>query len=880
MPMRSAIFLLYFLSGASALIYQVVWVRLVGDAVGHTTYSAALVTSVFIGGLGVGSYVVGRSIDRVPRADARQPLMLYGRVEVFVAVGGFVLALVLPALADWMPATTYSADGAGWWRPSPWSRMLVYGVAGVLIAPMSLLMGSTLTLLIRYALAGGVAESGWRIGLLYGINTAGAAAGALLTDFALVPQLGLFQTQLVAVALNLVAGLGASFVGRTLPGGGALVAVSARQAAPIAVDGRVRALAVALFCSGFAAMAIEIIWFRHLISVLGGYRSIFSLLMTVLLVGLWLGAMAGGLVDRRTRRPLSSFIVAQTLFIVSVLAFLPLGTQELYASAAVAVLPEHVTASVATKGWLETGAALKLIVVVVGLPSFFMGFAFPLANAYVQRVDSTIGQRAGALYMANTTGNVLGALAAGFVMLPVLGVQLSVVTAVGVAALGLLPVLTVSEDVGMRKTLAVCFPVVLGSLVGWSILPPTYLLEASKPPLDPARGQLLTWSEGINETLAIEEVYGEKLRLITNGHSMSTTRMTAQRYMRFMVHMPLLHVDSPSDVLVICFGVGNSLHAASLHPTVERMHIVDTSANVLEHASYFSYVNQNVLQDERVRVVVDDGRHFLRHQPNERFDLITLEPPPITFAGISSLYSKEFYQTASERLKDGGILSQWLPIYQVPAPVALSMIRSFVDVFPDAVLVSGSWTELVLMGRKNRRIEFHPEEIRDRLRRAPAVLADLNRISIGDRTHMLGSFVAGPRTLDEVSRDAAPVTDDDPRLEYAFVTSKSWTMVSAALFQPRSVAAWCPDCAEQLSDGERAALGAYLDISKEIYRSAAFRDLRKFYSLRIKKTPLPLPLDEEPYRSVVANSRYLRGWINESGWAAPGINTGASGGGE
>ena len=152
--------------------------------------------------------------------------------------------------------------------------------------------------------------------------------------------------------------------------------------------------------------------------------------------------------------------------------------------------------------------------------------------------------------------------------------------------------------------------------------------------------------------------------------------------MRALAHIPLLMMDDPASVLVIGFGVGNTTHAATLHPSVRRVEIADLSRSILEHASYFENANHDVLKERRVNVFVNDGRQHLQIQNPDTYDLITLEPPPISYAGVAALYSKEFYELARSRLTARGYVSQWLPTYQVPTQTALSMIRAFIDVFP------------------------------------------------------------------------------------------------------------------------------------------------------------------------------------------------------
>ena len=272
--------------------------------------------------------------------------------------------------------------------------------------------------------------------------------------------------------------------------------------------------------------------------------------------------------------------------------------------------------------------------------------------------------------------------------------------------------------------------------------------------------------EGVNEVVSVIESRDTGRQLYTNGHAMSSTSLAAQRYMRALAHIPLLSMDRPETALVIGFGVGNTTHAITLHPTIRRVEVADLSRLILEHAAYFRDANHDVLRDPRVVVFVNDGRQHLRMQVGRPYDLIVLEPPPIAHAGVGALYSREFYQLARAHLKPGGFISQWLPAYQVPPDTTLAMIRAFVDVFPRAVLLSGTQQELLLLGTNASRIEIDPDRVARALTEAPAVRDDLQRIGLATIKDILATFVAPSRTLQQATIDESPVTDDRPKQEY------------------------------------------------------------------------------------------------------------------
>jgi predicted membrane-bound spermidine synthase len=823
------IYLLFFLSGFSGLIYQIVWVRVFGNVFGNTIYSASTVVAIFMLGLGAGSYVAGVWADRRYEAAPESLLKTYGYFEIAIAALGLVIALVLPQLGAVSAAlSSYVQEPSGWFVLSAMSYAARAAMAIVLLMPITLLMGGTLTVLIRHLVRSDVDAGGWRIALLYGINTAGAALGALLTDFTLVPTAGLFGTQMVAVAFNVVAGAGAWYLTRpgvrlrpeTTKKTRKKPLVEAASSVRVETDdtssGDRRAViltSLALAMIGLAALGMEILWFRHFTILLGGFRAVFSLLLTLILLGIGIGSLAGGAVHRRVGRPAELLMAVQALFVVSTLAGLasayvnainndPIGVPRAGPAAAVS------SAVSMAGGFSELWFNAQPMLLEVALPALLMGFSFPLANAIIQRAERSVGRRAGALYLANTVGAVGGSLITGFVLLPSLGLQQSAMVLMIVATLAMVPLLVSSSRLGVGPlAVGIC------AVVAWLFLPSDYiLLRALGPP--PANERRLIVDDGLTELIAVTERDGRGRTLHTNGHAMSSTQPLSQRYMRALAHIPLLSMERPETVLVIGFGVGNTTHAATLHPTVRDVALADLSRDILTHAGYFAEANANVLSDPKVAVHINDGRQHLQMQPPGSYDLVVLEPPPIAYAGVSALYSREFYELVRARLKPDGYISQWLPAYQVPNETALAMVRSFVDVFPQSVLLSGAEADLILLGVNGDRIEIDPSRMQTALMRAPAVRADLARISMSAPHEIVGSFVGSARTLADATRNVPAVLDDRPLQEYGVRSMLNFGHgVPESVVDLRSVGEWCPRCfVNGAPAGPAAPLPLYLEL--------------------------------------------------------------------
>jgi len=825
--------LLFFLSGISGLVYQVVWVRELGTSFGATIHTTSLVVAIFMLGLGAGSYLVGCWADRRYAHAPDSLLRAYGSIELVLAGLGTAIAFTLPHLDPLVARySSYVKDAAGWFVLSRMSYVTQGAIALGLVGPSALLMGGTLTLLVRHTVRADVESAGsWKIALLYAVNTAGAAAGAFLTDFALVPGAGLRTTQLVAVSLNVVAGGGAFLLSRAPHTVSAWRRSSQRAAAGPPAGGRdVLPPSVgawtsgALLLSGFAAMGMEVVWLRHFTVLLGGFRAVYSLVMTILLAGLGAGALAGGIVTRafglarngQVARPAQAFMAVQALLVVAVLAGL--------ASNSAATIQ-------AGRGAIAFWYNARPMLLEIGLPSLLMGCSFPLANAVIQHAERFVGRRAGLLYLAGTAGAVCGALVTGYVLLPRFGMQGAAAVLALAAGVTLAPLYatssydTSSSSPASRRnamlTAVISLVVVTVAIDAWLRLPGSYVLRRSLPALS-APERLLSVREGVTHVVAVTDFPGRGRGLLTDGHAMSSTAPFDQRYMRALVHIPLLSMTAPTRVLVIGFGVGNSTHAATLHPSVERIDVADLSRDILDHAKYFRDANAGVLKNPRVSIYVNDGRQHLQMQPESTYDLITLEPPPIAQAGVGALYSREFYELARTRLKAGGYLSQWLPAYQVPAATSLAMTRAFIDVFPHAVLLSGTEAELLLVGTTGDRIEIDPERLARALDAAPDVRADLRRLDLGSVKEIAGTFLGSAGTLAAATRDSRPVSDDRPVQEYAVRSAlgPGASGVPAQLVDLPAAAAWCPRC----FDGEQSTpaaegLDAYLALLDEAYHA-------------------------------------------------------------
>ena len=712
---------LFFLSGFCTLGFEVIWSAQLRYVLGSTTAGVAFTVALFMGGMAVGYAVGGRLAPRL-----RSPVAAYGRVEMALAALSVLNALLLPLI---------ERVGGG-----PVAYLLA--CAGIL--PCTVLAGMTLPLLVA-ASSGRLSEA---LGRLYAVNTAGAFFGVLVTGLVLIGSLGLRGCAVGLGALQLGVGLVAfaSSRGATSPREAAVAFARARLPA--------RWLGVA-FAVGCASLGEEVLWTRALSAQLNASTYAFSIILAVFLLGLALGAALASMFMARGANRAPWLFGTQLIVGALVLASPEIldHTEEL--------VPGYVGVRLATgfSVWLGTvGVALGRATIGLLPPCILLGFALPLIVDCCATRDHDRGATAGAIVGWNTLGSVLGALAAHFVLLPLMGLTggLRVVASLHVLASG------VAIASATRTRLWLALPAALLVAV---------LVRPNRPPFIGrlAAGQkTLLLDEGVQDTTAVTEGISGELAgyrtIFSNGISYAGDAPASLRYMRLLGHLPALFCAEQRRALVICVGTGNTAGAVATHEAFEAIDVVDISPVVWKTLPLFAASNRSVWKDPRVHLTIRDGRTFLARAASDTYDVITLEPPPPRVAGVSALYSREFYRSAERALAEGGAIAQWLPLHGLTNDELTLLARTFVEVFPAAEIVLLNPVEGALIATKGPRATDATI-----VRRAGArdVADQLRAIGVADplalpRVALLGTLGTGP-----------VLTDDRPRVEY-FAANLPW----------------------------------------------------------------------------------------------------------
>jgi predicted membrane-bound spermidine synthase len=732
----------FFLSGAAALLFETLWFHQASLAFGSSVWASSLVLAGFMGGLAVGNGAIGRLGHRIAR-----PVAVYAALEGVIAVAGVALVHGLPALGPLFAPLVRAFE------EQPWAlQPLRLGLAFALLLVPSTAMGATLPLLVT-ALYRRDPHFGRVLGRLYGWNTAGAVAGALAGEAFLVAWLGIRGAALAAALANATALVLALGLARSLDAAGA----AARPPPPAPLPRRSRAVLAAAFAFGGILLALEVVWFRLLLLKILGSSLAFAALLSVVLAGIALGGLAGAAwLSRAAGAARALPAVALVSGALCVLTFAQHGR----------VLAASEPGSIHSLGGVLT-LALPLMFPVCLLS----GALFTLCGDALHREGAGETRAAGLLALANTTGAMLGSLAGGFVLLPGLGVEGSIRALAGVyVATGLALALA---GAGPRRApgRAVLAAAAVLAVAALALFPTgrmheRYLAHAIQRWVRLEGARPVAVREGTSETAVYLEsqLFGQPLyhRLVTNGYSMSGTSLPSLRYMKLFVWLPVAVHPDPRSALLISYGVGSTAKALTDTRSLERIDVVDISRDILELASIvYPDPAEHPLRDPRVRVHVEDGRHFLQ-TTDRRFDLITAEPPPPKAAGVVNLYTREYFALLRARLAEGGIASYWLPVHGLLESDAKAIVRGFCDAFPDCSLWAGAGLDWILLGTRGARGPVSEERFRAQWR-DPVVGPALQAVGI-ERPEQLGAlFLFGADDLAERLAGVAPLADDHPK---------------------------------------------------------------------------------------------------------------------
>jgi spermidine synthase len=669
------------LSGATALVYEVVWTRVLGLELGHTIAAASTVLAAFMGGLAAGAFYGGGIATRL---SPRTALRAYAAIEL--GIGAFALLVpLLLRLAHPLLSATY-ADGGG----LGFEAMRLACAAATVGAP-AFLMGATYPLMVH---ATGVdADAG---GPLYAANTIGATVGAVAAGFVLIRAFGTAGAALIGAA------------GNVLAAGIAWSLARSSAARPVDVSSNVQkpprvrlawGPTVVAAVAGFAALAIEVAWTRTLAMIMGPTTYAFSAMVACFIGGLAVGSTIGARVAARTAVPRAWMAVLCALASLSTAlgmadvsdAVLDIGRRAADPGVNLATLVAH---------------QVKWALWLIGPAAACFGAIFPVVLAAAR---ATTAGAAANIYGANTLGAIAGSLGAGLVLLPHLGVRATFIVAIAVTSAA-----AILACVGRWRRAPLVATAVLAACAAAAFVVnaerwdprllssgaykyAAYLNTGGARDVLPAllrAGTLRYYREGATGTVAVRDVAGARSLSIdgkvdaSNGRDMLTQRLLA--------HLPLLTHRDPQRVAVVGLGSGVTLGSALTYP-VRSAEAIELSPEVVAASAWFTRENRNALSDGRVRLVQGDARtHFLLGR--DRYDVIISEPSNPWMAGVAALFTREFFAALRARLAPGGIVCQWTHTYDISRADLQSIVFTFGEAFPELSMWLVGDGDLLLIG--------------------------------------------------------------------------------------------------------------------------------------------------------------------------------------
>jgi spermidine synthase len=727
---------LLFLSGGASLIFQVLWIKELALIVGVDVYAVTTAISAFFAGLAVGGSLFGRLADRSTR-----PLRFFAILE---AGTGLLSLAVTIALAHAGPSFVLIEAMA---RPLAWALLFLA------ISVPAMLMGGTIPALVR-TIEPGEGTRGRAAGRLYASNTAGAIAGALAATFLLVSVFGIRNSAVAAAALNLATAAFAMVMQRRTK---ARVLESKTNVSPASN----RSLALGLYAvAGAVALGYEVVWTQVIVQFLSTRTFAFTIVLATYLLGLFSGSLLWSTFADLIRRPwlvfgclIGTAGVSALLLLASIGPWLP--QMQIGLGNFVLQMTGNELAAMCARFAVASA-------VVVFLPTIFLGAAFP---AVVRLAGGTaqIGRDLGSVLALNTAGGIAGTLLTGFILLPIFGLVRTLGILAVVAAL--LAAIAIARDANFRvPSLVTAFVLVFIVAIGAVLVPKDLLAQR----LTASRGgKLIFYEESPGGTVAVlvQSTPSHSFRrLYVQGVSNSGDSMPSLRYMRLQALLPLLiHRGEARSALVIGLGTGITAGGLLTDETLERRVVVELLPAVVRAAPSFTG-NFNVTSDSRIMLRHGDGRNELLRRA-DRYDLISLEPPPPSAAGVVNLYSRDFYQLARQRLNKNGLLAQWWPLATQNDEDSRSLVRSFLDVFPYATVWTTELHEMLLIGSLEP-IQLDASQIAERFAR-PGISVALKEVGVSSPAALLATYVSDRSGLERYAQDAKPTTDDRPLIEYA-----------------------------------------------------------------------------------------------------------------
>ncbi len=733
-------------SGCAALIYEIVWFQMLQLIIGSSAISLGILLGTFMGGMCAGSVMLSRIIS-----TRYHPLKVYALLELGIGVAGLILLFVLPLIGTiYIGVATYGL----------WGHFLRGIVCAICLFFPTVLMGATLPAIARWTESTPRGVS-W-LGFFYGGNIAGAVCGCLFAGFYLLRLYDVVTATYVAVALNFAVALIGYGLAQWAEYDGAMRKTTTRSL----WISEARSVYVTIAISGACALGAQVIWTRLLSLMMGATVYAFSIILGVFLIGLGIGSSVGAYFARTKVNPKIALGWCQ-LLLVGAIAWAAYALSQL--------LPYWTSGGTTT---VRFQLDLLRCFVAIFPATVLWGGSFPLALAAARSQGGDPGALAGSVYAANTAGAIVGALGFSVVLVALLGTQMAQQVLLILSAFGavlmfgrnLWQVRDGDRTVRSDRWVGVLVGVIL---LVWSMPgPPPSLIACGRALLDWGEDATYIYAdEGMNASVAVSELDNGVRNFHVSGKIVASSEPQDMRLQRLLGHLSALMHRGPRSVLVVGCGAGVTAGIYVLYPGVERIVICEIEPLIPPAAEvYFGPENYDVLKDPRVEIIIDDARHYLL-ATDEKFDIITSDPIHPWVKGAGALYSKEYFELCKERLNPGGVVTQWVPLYESRLDAVKSEIATFFQVFPHGTIWGnqdeGEGYDVVLLGQEGS-LSVDVDALQARLDREDytEVWYSLNDVSLGSAVALLSTYAGRASDLGEWLADAQINLDRNMRLQY------------------------------------------------------------------------------------------------------------------
>jgi len=757
----SIIGFLFFLSGLTALVYQIIWMRQLSLFFGSDIYAATITLGTFMAGLSLGSYISGSLGD-----NFKKPILIYGILEIFIALCALLFPLIIFGMDE-----TFRFIYQNYFFDQP----LKYHLFRLLISIFTILipsifMGATLPLLIRQ-FAKKKIELGERVGFFYSINTFGALTGTILAGFILIQIAGISYSNIIMVLINITIGIIAIIFSFNIFDKNENFSAKQYEKEDVSNVDKIhkfdsKYILFSTFFTGMAALALEVVWIRVLVKSFSGTTHSFSIMLTCFLFGIFFGSKKISKKLSNNYYPILILFKLQLWLAATVALLAPLTyiAPNIFGNLTWTLI-SLTDGNFAISSILAQFFVASLLILV---PTTLLGASFPAAvQSYVNNFDFR-ARGTGYIYAFNTFGAVVGSLIGGFILLPIFGTRISLIIIAALfffSALFLIKLIKRIENynnfINFHKFLPIA--IFIASSIAISIMPSKTILNYNMQ--KNTKPNIIYHNDGVSHTIDIVKSDEGHIIMMVNGNIEADTTYLQKRHFILKAHLPLLLHGEANEVAVVGLGLGITLKSLLNNPLVKNLKLIELSPEMIKAHQLNPEISGHALKNSKLKIIVDDARNYM-NMSSRKFDIITADPIHPRITGVGYLYTKEYYEILKKRLTTNGIVLQWMPMYRISKKSFDVALKTFVEVYPYYSFWYVRGHGLLVGSLKPINLDF--KDFAERYNQIP-IQKDLRSIDIKTPEELLGHMLMDKDNILSYLNSGGKIlinTDDNAYLEF------------------------------------------------------------------------------------------------------------------